>query len=89
MIRRHLVVHGSVQGVGYRWSLAREARRLGARGWVRNRADGTVEAVVEGTPDVVEALVGWCRSGPAGAEVSSVDVTGEEPEDLTGFSIEP
>ncbi|KRD41441.1 acylphosphatase [Cellulomonas sp. Root930] len=87
VIRRHLVVHGSVQGVGYRWSLAREARRLGVHGWVRNRVDGTVEAVLEGAADAVEALVAWCRTGPGGAVVSGVDVTVEEPEALTRFEI--
>lgn len=87
MIRRHLVVHGSVQGVGYRWSLSREARRLGVHGWVRNRSDGTVEAALEGPADVVDALVEWCRSGPGGAGVSGVDVTDQDPEGLRGFEI--
>ena len=89
MIRRHLVVHGMVQGVGYRWSVSREARRLGLAGWVRNRSDGTVEAVAQGPDDAVEALVDWCRTGPAGAQVSRVDVTDQPPEQLTGFQIEP
>ncbi|WP_456845348.1 acylphosphatase [Cellulomonas sp. P5_C6] len=89
MIRHRVVVHGFVQGVGYRWSLSREARRLGVQGWVRNRADGTVEAVLEGADEAVDALEQWCRSGPGGAGVSGVDVTNEEPEGLTGFAIEP
>ncbi|MET0788298.1 MAG: acylphosphatase [Cellulomonas sp.] len=89
MIRHRVLVHGSVQGVGYRWSLSREARRLGVHGWVRNRPDGTVEAVLEGADDAVDALEAWCRTGPGGAGVSGVDVTSEEPEGLTGFEIEP
>ncbi|KQT01159.1 acylphosphatase [Cellulomonas sp. Leaf395] len=89
MIRRHLVVSGWVQGVGFRWSVSREARRLGVRGWVRNRSDGTVEAVAEGPEDAVAALVAWCRSGPGGAQVTGVDVTDEAPEGLSGFEIEP
>ena len=89
MIRRHLVVRGMVQGVGYRWSLSREARSLGVHGWVRNRSDGSVEAVAEGSDEAVEALVDWCRSGPGGAQVSDVDVTDEAPDGLSGFEIEP
>lgn len=89
MIRRHVVVHGFVQGVGYRWSLSHEARRLGVRGWTRNRADGTVEAAFEGAEDAVDSLVAWCRSGPRGADVSRVDVTEEAPEGLARFTIEP
>ena len=89
MIRRHLVVGGSVQGVGYRWSLSREARRLGVQGWVRNRPDGTVEAVAEGPDEAVAALVAWCRCGPAGAQVTGVEVTDEAPEGLAGFEIRP
>jgi len=89
VIRRHLVVSGWVQGVGFRWSVSREARRLGVRGWVRNRSDGTVEAVAEGPEDAVAALVAWCRSGPGGAQVTGVDVTDEAPEGLSGFEIEP
>jgi acylphosphatase len=89
VIRRHLVVGGSVQGVGYRWSLSREAHRLGVQGWVRNRADGTVEAVAEGPDEAVAALVEWCRSGPGGAQVTGVEVTEEAPEGVAGFEIEP
>ncbi|WP_273651704.1 acylphosphatase [Cellulomonas fimi] len=88
-VARHVVVHGFVQGVGYRWSAAREAARLGVAGWVRNRSDGAVEAVVEGDADAVDAFVGWARQGPRGASVSSVDVTDEAPGHRVSFEIEP
>jgi acylphosphatase len=73
--RVRLVVTGRVQGVWYRASLQREARRLQVAGWVRNRHDGAVEAEVEGAPDAIAELVAWARLGPAGAEVSDVTVT--------------
>ena len=56
-------------------------------GWVTNRADGAVEAVFEGRPDAVDAMVEFCRRGPGRAEVERLDVTEEEPEGLTGFRI--
>ena len=71
--RVHLRVHGIVQGVSFRWSTEREARRLGLTGWVRNRPDGSVEAVAEGPEDALRALVAWCRRGPPGAEVEAVE----------------
>lgn len=75
---RHLLIHGRVQGVGYRASLAREAGRRGLAGWVRNRRDGSVEAVVRGDEDALDALVEWARRGPPAAFVRRVDV-GEAP----------
>lgn len=87
-VTRHLVVHGLVQGVGYRWSMVQAAQRLGVRGWVRNRRDGNVEALVAGGADAVEALVHWARQGPAGARVAAVDVNEAEAADglPDGFS---
>ena len=70
---RLLRIHGLVQGVGYRNALQTEATRLGLTGWVRNRSDGTVEALAQGRPEDIEALVEWARRGPPVARVSRVD----------------
>jgi acylphosphatase len=78
-IRVRAVVHGRVQGVFYRDSCRTEARRLGVRGWVRNRADGTVEVVAEGPRDRVDQLLTWCRQGPPRSSVTGVSVTDEAP----------
>jgi acylphosphatase len=73
-VLRRLVIHGRVQGVGYRAFVEEEAAALGLDGWVRNRPDGTVEAVVAGPTDAVEALIAACRKGPFSARVDKVDV---------------
>jgi acylphosphatase len=86
-MRRRLVVHGDVQGVGYRWSCVRQAERLGVAGWVRNLPDGTVEIAVEGPDPAVDALVAWAKRGPSGADVSYLEVTEEPPEGARGFSV--
>ena len=72
-VTRHLVVRGLVQGVGYRWSMVQAARRLGVCGWVRNRRDGSEEALAFGPAAAVEALVSWARNGPDGAHVDAVE----------------
>jgi acylphosphatase len=77
-ITRHLRITGRVQGVGYRWNMKQEARRLGLTGWVRNRLDGSVEAVVCGPADAVQALVDWAQRGPVGARVDGVVVSEAE-----------
>ena len=87
MIRRRVVVRGLVQGVFFRDSVRRLARQRNIGGWVANGADGSVDAVFEGDPDAVERLVEFCREGPRGARVDSVDVTEEAPEGLSGFSV--
>jgi acylphosphatase len=81
------VVYGLVQGVFFRDSCRREARSRQVAGWVRNNDNGTVEAVFEGDPDAVTTLVGWAHSGPAGAQISRVEVTEEKPEGLSGFRV--
>jgi acylphosphatase len=86
-VRRHLVVRGRVQGVAFRWSTRAEARRLGIAGWVRNRADGSVEAVFEGPPDAVAEAEAFCRSGPPGARVDGVTARDQAIEGLDGFEI--
>jgi len=87
MIRRRVVVHGLVQGVFFRDSVRRLAHQRGVVGWVTNRWDGTVEAVFEGEPDAVKRLIDFCREGPRGARVDSVEVSEEQPEGLAGFSV--
>jgi acylphosphatase len=86
-VRRRVVVHGNVQGVFFRDSCRREASSSGVAGWVTNRPDGAVEAVFEGEPNAVRAMVEWCSSGPRGADVDSVEDSSEEPEGLSGFEI--
>ncbi len=86
MIRRRVLVRGHVQGVFFRETARRRAQSAGVAGWIRNNPDGTVEAVFEGEPDVVERLIAFCREGPRGARVDWVDVSAEEPERLTGFA---
>jgi acylphosphatase len=89
VLRARVVVHGLVQGVWFRESTRREAERLGVGGWVRNRADGTVEAVFEGDDHAVAQAVSWCRRGPLRAEVTGIDVTEEPPEGDRTFTIRP
>ena len=73
---RHVTIRGRVQGVGYRYWVEQQARARGLEGWVRNRRDGSVEALFAGPPDVVSGTVALCRRGPASARVDAVE---EEP----------
>jgi acylphosphatase len=86
-VRRHVEVHGQVQGVFFRDSIRRLAQQHGVAGWVRNTPNGTVEAVFEGPPDAVERLVEFARRGPRGAVVEQVDDHDEPPEGLTSFRV--
>jgi acylphosphatase len=83
-----VVIHGRVQGVFFRDTMRRRAEARGVTGWVTNRGDGTVEAALEGRRADIEALLGFCKQGPSGADVQRVDVRDEEPEGLTSFKIE-
>ena len=85
---KHLRISGLVQGVGFRDAMCREADRLGVAGWVRNCRDGSVEAVVDGAPEAVEAIVAWARRGPPAARVNNVAVT-DATGSFTGFDWRP
>jgi acylphosphatase len=87
MTRVRVIVHGRVQGVFFRDSCREQARALRVAGWVRNRMDGTVEAVFEGPEAAVERMVQWCHQGPPRAVVDEVEVTTEAPEGVAGFRI--
>jgi acylphosphatase len=87
-VRAHAIISGRVQGVFFRVETQRAAERFGVAGWVRNRPDGTVEAVFEGRQQDVDGALEWCRQGPRMSHVDKVDVnlqayTGE----FKGFEI--
>jgi acylphosphatase len=86
-VRRRVLASGRVQGVWFRDGCAREARAHGVDGWVRNLADGRVEAVFEGSERSVEAVVAWCRRGPSRAQVRGLDVLEEVPLGESGFAV--
>ena len=74
-ITRQLRITGRVQGVGYRMYMVRKARELGLSGWVCNRHDGSVEALVQGAPQAVDGIVAWARRGPPSAVVTDVKIS--------------
>lgn len=82
-----VLVQGRVQGVAFRWSAAERARALGVRGWVRNLADGRVEAHVEGDREATEAMLEWLASGPALARVDEIRSRPVPAEDATSFEV--
>ena len=85
---RHFVITGRVQGVGFRFYMQRKARELGVTGWVRNRRDGSVEAVIQGEPDRVESMTAWTRRGPPSAVVVDVKIS-EASGDYSSFETLP
>lgn len=87
IIARQAVVHGLVQGVGFRWSTQNAATGMGVTGWVRNLDDGTVEVFVEGSPDRVEQMVAWLDRGPRYARVTHVEVTSVKPAGYGSFNV--
>lgn len=87
VIRRHVRITGRVQGVFFRDACHTKSIELRVAGWVRNAAEGTVEAVFEGEPGAVEAMCDWCRTGPEQARVEHVEVTDEEPQGATSFEV--
>ncbi|MCG6895023.1 MAG: acylphosphatase [Desulfobacteraceae bacterium] len=86
--RAHVIIHGRVQGVFFRANTREAAQRSGVSGWVRNRADGTVEAVIEGEGTAVDEMLKWCETGDPPASVTKVDVSWEDPTgEYSGFVI--
>jgi acylphosphatase len=88
MRRVNVIVHGVVQGVGFRYAMREAAEREGVTGWVRNRSDGSVEAELQGDPAAVDAVLAWAAEGPPGSRVGGSQVTDSPPTDgETGFEV--
>ena len=87
-VTKRLVISGRVQGVGFRFYMERKAREHGVAGWVRNRRDGTVEAMIQGRAEAVEAMIAWARRGPSSAVVAEVQITDGTGE-FAGFEARP
>lgn len=87
-VTRRLVIRGRVQGVGFRYAMLDAAARFGVTGWVCNRRDGSVEAVVQGDAQAVEAITRWARQGPPAAQVSGVEVAAADG-DFASFEMRP
>ncbi|NQU41644.1 acylphosphatase [bacterium] len=88
MPRKHVIVHGYVQGVGFRFFTTRQAEYAGVTGWVRNRRDGTVELEAQGDPASLESFLESVRKGPGGGEVSDMDIeTIPESDQDQGFEV--
>ena len=78
MRRVRLIVKGRVQGVFFRYNTRKMAERLGLKGWVKNKIDGTVEILAEGSDDKINDLIGWCKKGPIGSRVETVGIKTEK-----------
>jgi acylphosphatase len=90
MLTRRLRITGRVQGVGFRYAMQDEAARRGVNGWVRNRSDGSVEALLQGEAEAVESLIAWARHGPPGARVTEIHAaTDTELISGPGFQLRP
>ena len=87
-VTKHLIITGRVQGVAFRFYAQRKARELGVTGWVRNRRDGGVEAMVQGSASAVESMIAWARRGPPSAVVADVRVT-DASGDFATFETRP
>jgi acylphosphatase len=87
VIARRVIVRGRVQGVGFRYAMLEVAQAAGVTGWVRNRRDDAVEALVQGDGTAVDAVVAWCRRGPPAARVTDVDIA-ETPPDASYATFE-
>lgn len=86
--RVRAVIEGRVQGVNFRMETTRAAEQIGVGGWVRNRSDGTVEALIEGDADKVDQMIAWCRKGPRPANVSNVELQEEAYKgEFRGFKV--
>lgn len=88
-VTKHLQIYGRVQGVSYRYWTQQTAQSLGLSGWVRNRKDGSVEALVHGEAQDIEKLVTACNDGPSLANVGSIEVCDAGYDGTTGFEIKP
>jgi acylphosphatase len=86
---QRMIIRGRVQGVGFRWWARGEARRLGLSGWVRNRADGSVELLAIGPSGAIDALARDCRAGPDAADVTAIERETADDDGSVGFESRP
>jgi acylphosphatase len=82
-----IIVHGRVQGVGFRYSASNEAMSLNLQGWVENLPDGSVRTSVQGDESDCQAYIQWCKKGPGSSRVDRIEISEQPPVDLKGFSV--